>query len=83
VFDDGPNIFGSIQDTHDRLVRVRIRIGRINAETVGDSLSFWFLIGIIDGERKDWWLLGGMFLSRDVAKLHGESIVVKLKRFVV
>jgi hypothetical protein len=50
---------------------------------VRDSLSFGCLFIILDGERKDRLLFGRRFLSRNASNLHGESIVVKLKRFVV
>jgi hypothetical protein len=83
MFDDSSNIFGSIVYKNGGLVRVGVRVSRVDTETVGDSFPFGLLFIIIDGERKDWWLLGRRFLSRNASNLHGESIVVKLKRFVV
>jgi hypothetical protein len=83
MFDDDSNIFGSIEHKNGSLVRVGVRISRVDTETVRDSLSFGCLFIIFNGERKDCWLFGRRFLSRNASNLHGESIVVELKLFVV
>ena len=84
MLDDGSNIFGSIEYKNGGLVRVGVRVTRVDTETVRDSLPFGFFFIIdLDGEREDWRLFGRSFLSRNVPNLHGQSIVVELKRFVV
>jgi hypothetical protein len=71
MFDDGSNIFGSIKYKNGGLVRVGVRISRVDTETVRDSLSLGLLFIILDGKRKDWGLFGRRFLSRNASDLHG------------
>jgi hypothetical protein len=71
MYDDGSNIFGSIEYKNGGIVRVGVRVSRVDTETVRDSLSLGLLFIILDGERKDWGLLGRRFLSRNASYLLG------------
>jgi hypothetical protein len=51
MFDDGLNIFGSIEYKNGGLVRVGVRISRIDTETVRDSLSLGRLFITLDVRR--------------------------------